>query len=319
MTNAMQIEEIAARWLQRREQADWTARDQAELDAWLNQDAENKVAYWRLEYGWRKVNRLAALQSPSATSHRSRKSPFRHVWRRIALAATSIAGIAACFIMVSTSTDFWKHRTYETDVGAHETVSLSDGSKVELNTGTLVRTAVNSKGREVWLEKGEAYFEVAHDQSRPFIVHAGDRTITVLGTKFSVWREGDRVNVSVVEGRVRVDDTSARAEPAVVTKGDVVVAHGASNLIARKSVDEVNTALSWRQGVLRFDQSTLADAAAEFNRYNHKQLVVSGPRIAQIRIGGSFDPSNVDAFARLLHQAYGLKVEEAGSEIKISE
>ena len=318
MTNAIQTEETAAQWLLRCEQPEWTAQNQAELDAWLDADAENKTAYWRLEYGWRKVDRIAALRSPTIGSHRGRR-PLRHGWRRFALIAASIAGAAACLVVFTTSTDFWKHKTYETDIGARETVSLNDGSTIELNTATVLRAAVDAKVRDVWLERGEAYFEVAHDPSRPFIVHAGDRTITVLGTKFSVWREGTRVNVSVVEGRVRVDDAQSRNAPSIVTKGDVVLAQGASNLIAHKSAGEVDTTLSWRQGLLRFDQSTLADAAAEFNRYNRKRLVVTGANVAQMRIGGSFEPSNVDAFARLLRQAYGLKIEENGNEIKISE
>jgi transmembrane sensor len=95
---------------------------------------------------------------------------------------------------------------FDTPVGGRKIVSLTDGSKVELNTQTVVRMAVDDKRRDVWLDSGEANFEVAHRDGEPFVVHAGKRTITVLGTKFSVRREKDRVTVNVVEGRVRVDD-----------------------------------------------------------------------------------------------------------------
>ena len=89
-------------------------------------------------------------------------------------------------------------------------------------------------------------------------------------------------------------------------------------IIASRSVDQVNSELSWRQGMLSFDQSTLADAAGEFNRYNHTKLVVADSEAAAIRIGGSFEAGNVDAFARLLQQAYGLKVQRDGDRVTIS-
>lgn len=327
MMDANKNEATAARWLLRREQPDWTAQDQAELDAWLDEAAEHKVAFWRLEYGWSKVGRIAALRAPRPASHHGRR-PHRRAWRRMARAAMSAAAIAACLVAVLVSDvrirdggnpEALVQKTYETRVGGNETVALSDGSTVQLNTATVLRTAVGRSTRNVWLERGEAYFQVAHDPSRPFVVHAGDRTVTVLGTKFSVLREDDRVKVSVVQGRVRVSDANPDVPPVVITKGDVVIAKGASNLVKYESVQEVDADLSWRNGILHFDRMTLAEAAAEFNRYNRTQLVVSDPRIAQIRIGGSFKATSADAFARLLHRAYGFKVTQDGDVLKISE
>jgi transmembrane sensor len=213
------------------------------------------------------------------------------------------------------------HKTYQTEVGAHETVPLADGTKVELNTQTSLRAAVTAKSREVWLDRGEAYFEVAHDPSRPFVVHAGAKTVTVLGTKFSVRHNGDQVEVAVVEGRVRVTDAGwvSPTPPPVLTRGDTAIAEGPSMIVAAKSVERVANELSWRQGLLTFDQSTLADAAGEFNRYNRKKLVIAAGEVAQMRIGGSFEAENVDAFARLLQRAYGLKVDDNGETVKISQ
>ncbi len=179
--------------------------------------------------------------------------------------------------------------------------------------------------REVWLDRGEAYFEVAHAANRPFVVHAGSRTITVLGTKFSVRRDGNRVIVSVLEGRVRVDRSDVRgqdngesASSATITGGDVALADGASTLVTASSAERVQHALSWREGMLMFDQSTLADAAAEFNRYNRRQIIIADPQTASIRIGGTFRATNVDVFVRLLREAYGLRIEVRGDEARIS-
>ena len=142
--------------------------------------------------------------------------------------------------------------------------------------------------------------------------------MVVLGTRFSVRRDGDRLTVAVVEGRVRVEPAAREAGSAVkvLTGGDVVLADGASLILTHRPVDSVVEGLSWRDGMLTFDQSTLGEAAAEFNRYNRKQVVVRGSA-ANVRIGGAFEAGNVDAFARLLRQAYGLQVRDDGTQVTV--
>jgi len=170
------------------------------------------------------------------------------------------------------------------------------------------------------LERGEAYFEVTHDDKRPFVVYAGNRRITDLGTKFSVRRDGDDVKVVVTEGKVRVDilDTPMVAAPVIAVGGNVVVAKADETLVASKSAKEMEDDLSWRAGMLTFDQQTLAEAAAQFNRYNHRRIVVEG-RARDIRIGGSFRADNIDVFAQLVRNALGLKVTRDGDQIIISQ
>jgi transmembrane sensor len=317
MTSATLIEDIAARWLLRREAEDWSSRDQRELDAWLDAAPAHKVAFWRLEQGWDKVDRLAALRRPSPPR---RVNPLQRHWRPAVIAASLAAVLAIGGVSVLRPYLGSEH-TYATEVGGRAMAPLPDGTKVELNTATRLRAVVRGKTREVWLDRGEAYFEVAHDARRPFVVHAGPKTVTVLGTKFSVRRDGDRVEVAVVEGRVRVADSrpAVAATPApALTRGEIVIAQGSSTLVAEKSADRVANELSWRQGVIFFDQSTLGDAAHEFNRYNRKQIVIADPRVAATRIGGNFEATDVDAFLRLLRQAYGLKIEDNGATVRIS-
>jgi len=125
--------------------------------------------------------------------------------------------------------------------------------------------------------------------------------------------------VNVVEGRVRVDsgqDGSGRA--AIISAGDFAVARGPSTLISSKSPEHVENALAWRDGMLSFDQASLSEVAAEFNRYSRKPIEIADSEAAGIRIGGSFQASNVAAFVRLLRDAYGLQVEENADRIKIS-
>jgi len=306
-----QIEADAARWLLRQEEPGWSEADQQALDVWVDASAAHKAAYWRLEHGWRKADRLAARPAEMPKSRR----PLARFWQPGVLAASLLAAVAVTGWFV---VDGAPRRTYTTEVGGHETVPLPDGTRLELNTDTRLRSEVTDTSRQVWLERGEAYFEVAHDPSRPFVIYAGQRKVTVLGTKFSVRREGDQVQVSVVEGKVRVDDLdTAGPAPAILTPGHVAVAKGTETLVAPKTVAKVESELSWRHGVLTFDQYTVARAAAEFNRYNRRKIVVTDAAAGSIRIGGTFRSENIDGFVELLEEGYGLKIESGADEVKI--
>lgn len=320
MTAAKDIEQMAAEWLMRREDPAWSARDETSLGAWLDESMAHKAAFWRLEHGWRQADRIAALGPEVPKRLASRR--WMTGWQPLAAAASLCALLLMGGIEFNRPTALSKTSAvhFSTPVGARRIIPLVDGSRVELNTATIVRAALNDKRREVWLDKGEAYFEVAHLAGRPFVVHAGDRTVTVLGTKFSVRRDGEKVTVSVIEGRVRIDDAAKPNEvpTAIITAGDVAIAQGSSTLLSAKSEEHVAAALAWRDGVLNFDRTSLADAAAEFNRYNNKRIVIADAEAGEIRIGGTFEASNVDAFVRLLHDAYGLRVTATSTEVKLS-
>lgn len=325
MSSAMEIEERAAHWLARRQEPQWSSADQAALDAWLQESTSHEVAFLRLEYGWSKVDRLTVLRKPPVPrqeveearpvpAHRSVRRPL--AW--LAAAAVLVMSVALFYF----HGDVFTRDLYATTIGGHEVVPLPDGSRIELNTDTRVRTSFTADTRSVWLERGEAYFDVARDPARPFVVYAGNRRVTVLGTKFSVRLDPDanRVQLAVAEGRVQLEElrVSEPAPPMIAIGGEKVIAEGTSLRVEARSGKIVATDLSWRQGLLTFDRTTLAAAADEFNRYNRKQLVVE-PAAAEIRIGGSFEAANVDGFVRLLHDSFGLNVAESDSEILISE
>ena len=243
-------------------------------------------------------------------------------WQTSALAASLLLAIALIGLHSSpTSAPQPRADTFDTGVGGHRIVALVDGSRIELNTATMLRTMISNKRRDVWLDRGEAFFEVAHIENSVFVVHAGPRTITVVGTQFSVRRDGDKVTVAVLKGRVRVEDPMRGESSATttVTPGDVAIGLGSSMMVISKPIAAIEDRLTWRDGRLVFAATSLAEVADEFNRYNHQQLVISDPAIAAIRISGTFKASNVEAFVRLLKEAYGLKVESAADgTLKIS-
>lgn len=308
---ADQIEELAALWVSREDRG-LSPEEQSELSLWLQQETAHRLVYLRMKSGWQRTERLAAFKGAKQFAERGDERNWKS-WAAAAVVLVALAGVGGWFYLHSTAPV-----TYATQRGERPVLRLSDGTRIQLNADTQVQTAMTRAARTVTLERGEAYFEVVHDARRPFVVIAGNRRITDIGTKFSVRRNGDDVKVIVTEGRVRVDILGAPAAPVFAEGGHVLVAKAEETLVAPKSAKEIDDDLSWRAGMLTFDQQTLAEAAEQFNRYNHRQIVVKG-RARDIRIGGSFRADNVEVFALLVRNALGLQVTQENDRITISQ
>jgi transmembrane sensor len=305
-------EAAAAEWLAREDRG-LTVEEQGALQAWLSQSSLNRVAYLRLKAVWQRADRLAALKSPLPAR------PQARLWNRPAAAAIA----ASLLVLAGAGWIFYQHslpagQDYATGIGERQAVLLADGTQMELNTNTRLHAEVTKMRRIVTLESGEAYFDVVHDTQRPFTVNAGNKRITDLGTKFSVFRKDDDVRVVVQEGRVQVVQIGqALASPLVAQAGREVISKGSETLLTSKPDHEISNELSWRQGMLVFNQQTLAEVAEQFNRYNHRHIEVAGSA-RNIRIGGSFKADNVDVFVTLLHRGFGLSVNQRGDKILVS-
>ena len=313
--HAEDIDELASLWLAR-EQGGLTAEEKEALHAWLTQSSRHQVAYLRLKAAWERAGRLAALRTPMRSASPKISAFF---WLRV----PALAAAAVVLVYVGKSY-LEEHRLrtvayYSTAVGRTHSYQLADGTRMDLNTDTHLRADIGDGERVVTLESGETFFEVAHDASRPFVVHAGKRRITDLGTKFSVYLNGDTVRVLVYEGRVRVETEPGATGPAPVEAdgGHVVIAQGMEALVFAKPQSEIVKDLGWRNGMLTFDQLPLAEVAEVFNRYNAKHMQVEG-NARNIRIGGSFKADNVEAFVQLLRQGFGLSVKNQGDKIVVS-
>lgn len=300
------IEIRAARFLMRRDEGDWSPADQAGLDRWLAESLTHKAAYWRLEEGWRQTDRLRALYDPVEM-----RQPAQRRWYALASFA-----LAASLVMAVVGLAMWPRRepaqvvTLETNVGERRSANLPDGSMIELNTNTKMRLALEQDRRIAWVSGGEAYFQIAHDPKRPFVIHAGAHDVTVLGTKFSVRREGDLLRVAVVQGAVQFKGVgqSAALGSTVLPAGSTAVANSVATIVRREPVDVLERGLRWRDGVLVLDGKTLGQAVDELNRYSRIPIIVNGGKLAAMPIGGTFQVANREGFIRLLSQVYDVRV-----------
>ena len=310
---ASEVNARAAAWLRRSHFGEWAENDEAELTAWLAEAPANRLAYWRLKAGWNRMDRLAALQSVQPKSEA--RAPFRGYLKIAAalIVTAMLAGAGYLFIQP-------RETAYATAVGARKTIELTDGSRIELNTDSLVTITATAKARTVHLERGEAFFQVKHDSNRPFVVMAGDHRIIDVGTQFLVRREKGNLEVALVEGRARFDMLAARTQPHSVSlsAGDVVVANASHTELRKEPISALTDELSWRRGVLVFRHTTLAEAAAEFNRYNPEKIVVADAGAARLTLNGTFKINDVAAFTDAAHAVFGLKVDIRGGEIVIT-
>lgn len=331
-----QIDEAAGDWLARRDACDWTDEDQHLFDQWLDESPLHRVAYLRIEHAWQRSERLTVLGAGKSAGdvpppNAWNLSPFfaqQGLEKSIPAGAIvsrrwvqSLAAAVLLVVALGTSYHYWPTGPrYRTAVGGLASVPMPDGSKVTLNTDSEIRVAVTEKERRVELEHGEAFFEVAKDPTRPFVVRAGNQRVVAVGTKFSVRREQGDIRVVVTEGKVRVEtadsNRSGSAEPLVA--GTIAQVSDAGVLLQTRPLAEAEESLSWRQGVLVFRQMTLADASAEFNRYNSRKIVIEDPHVGALHVAGSFHANNVEAFIRLLERGYPLRAEERGDEFVLT-
>lgn len=304
----------AAQWREHRDGNDWSDADQAAFDTWLNQSLSHRVEYWRIDAAWSRADRLGALKSPIA---RKSTGAFR---------STAIKGVAALIGAVTIGLAWTGHfdvpreKVYSTPVGGREILTLADGSQIELNTDTMLRTRVDDGQRTVFLDKGEAFFKVKHDAAHPFVVTAAGHRVVDLGTKFVVRNSGDRLEVSLIEGSARFEPLGDKKyqQPIVLTPGEVVIATADTITEKKKTEQVLSDEMGWRRGVIVLHRTTLAEAVAEFNRYNVRKLVIATPSLERTRVGGTFPVEDVEAFTRVAKQVLGLKVQEKGNEILIS-
>ncbi|MDA8454347.1 FecR domain-containing protein [Acidovorax sp. GBBC 3334] len=343
--DSRQIEHAAAQWLARRESEAWDASGQVQLDAWLAQSTAHRVAFLRLEAAWREADRLRAIAAglpkggppvrgrftgrtlAAATHGESVRAPalphaMQHQRRwKLSLAVALAGGIfiaGALFLDHAPPEQRQQANAYQSMPGALRSLSLADGSRSTLGSDTRISVELDRHERHIALQRGEAFFEVAKDASRPFVVQVGARRVVAVGTQFSVRRDGDKLRVVVTEGTVRLDadpNDGKPQPPVLIAAGGIAVAGPHGVLVRSSTIAEAEQQVDWRSGYLSFTDAPLRDAVAEFNRFNTRPLVLADPQLGELRIGGRFSWRNAEGFARLLEHSYPIRAESRAGQV----
>ena len=217
---------------------------------------------------------------------------------------------------------------YVTRIGEVKTVNLTDGSAITLNTGTQIMVSMTENERRVLLERGEAYFDVARDESRPFSVDTGLRKITALGTEFSVHKRPEQLQVAVTEGMVCVhqqDEPVSAVAPLLggvlsassntrdpgrfrIEAGWVAEVNIAERRIGGRMADNIASLSSWRNGILEFSRAPLYKVVQELNRYSGKKILVEDPAIIELKVSAVVHITRIDQMMRDLQSTMPIKV-----------
>ncbi len=309
----------AATWFARLQGDDVSLQDRRDFQRWLNADARNAAAWSSVSDAWNDMASVeedpafAALRADALGVNQARARNFdRRTW-----------GLAAASLLVSAAGLFATQRwmggeeakkpapspaadepVFSTAVGERSTFRLADSSVVTLSTDSAVRVNHWGGERRLTLLRGQAFFQVAKDASRPFVVTAGDKSVTALGTSFDVRMEPGKFSVTLVEGRVRIAGATPRGERRVeMDAGSRFVAATPSDW-AISTVDTAKES-AWLQGRLVFDGEPLSAVVAEMNRFSERKLSLADPALGATPVSGVFRTGQIDAFVAAL-KTYGL-------------
>ncbi len=309
--SAKEIDDEAADWAARVDGRDLDTDHDVEFQAWLAGDPRRSGAFLRAQAAISFLDRGRAL----AGSDSRADEPLRPSRRTL---LTGAGGAVAAAMAGGTVFLAQQHQRLDTQLGEIRRVPLADGSLVAINTTSALDVTMKPKSRQISLRRGEAWFQVAKDAQRPFVVSAGLVRVRAVGTAFSVRRDGDGVDVMVTEGVVETWAEGQTGPRQRLSAGNRVQLVGYSAPVVAESPSLIERSLAWRNGEIALDGESLGDAASQFNRYNSRQIIIEDADLARERFVGLFRTNEPESFAAAVAATIGAKVREDDKVIRLS-
>jgi transmembrane sensor len=359
----------AAGWLIEFRSGDIDVAGRKAFYEWLRTSPENMRAYLELAAIWNEGSALdpahsvpegglletiepetnvialstAHSERPHAIHDTGSSQPTRVSTRLVGPKMLYLA--ASLLLAASAALEWYWHEVrgvYNTGVGEQHLITLSDGSVIELNAQSRIRVRYYSRERDVDLLRGQALFNVAHDATRPFIVHTGRSQVRAIGTQFDIYSKAAETTVSVIEGTVavlpiiqdeavgpgRAKAVAAYAGPDRMTShdlatGEILLTAGEQAVVVAQAAvkqlsPDIAAATAWSQGHIVFHGTRLTDVATEFNRYNTRHLVIRAPELLSFKVTGIFSSTDPTSLIRFLAGRPEMKVTETADEIVVS-
>lgn len=352
--NAQIIDE-AASWFVEMGEVEVSPAARNEFNVWLRASPEHVRAYLQISALWDDVPLLgrASVLTPqelleragadanvvpfgsAASAARPESSPSRMPKRRWRSPAVTLA---ACILLALVGGGLWiqwRHGMYTTGIGEVRTITLADGSTMEMNALSSVRVQLRRRERDVYLLEGQAFFQVAKDVTRPFIVHGGTAQVRAVGTEFEVYRRRREIVVTVIEGRVAlitapaalgsgpqaplpqgVPQSGLDSSAMLLAAGEQVTL--GSRALTHLAHADLAAATAWMQQRLMFSSTPLTEVVEQYNRYHGKQLVILEPGLASFHVSGVFSTADSGSLLAFLRSQPNLVVREKDTEIDIS-
>jgi transmembrane sensor len=298
------IDQDALEWVVRQSDRKFDETERQAFDAWFAADIRHQGAYLRAMAINNALNQAMVQETLRPKRERLEVEWAGASWkqadsrRAFLMYGGAAAGAAALALtgVFSTSSD---KTVLTTAKGEFRKVPLADKSVADINSGSHIEVRLTQQKRQVTLKRGEVWLEVAKDKSKPFIVEAGEVRVRAVGTAFGVRRYSNGAEVLVTEGTVEVWSNEGTAQKRLLTAGErAFVLDQASDISVARQPAEVQRKLAWREGKLVFNNQTLSEAVADFNRYSQKKIILVGPDLGNQKLVGQYQIDAPELFAQ---------------------
>jgi transmembrane sensor len=288
----------------------------------LDCDIESLLKDARIDDSANTVSLWGRDQSEDLSTH----SGWRIKLPRVAgIAAAALLVIVAALWMERDGQRFGLPKSFVTVHAEQGSWLLPDGTSMSLNSESAVTVRYNRRERLVEVERGQALFQVAHENARRFRVVAGDAGVIAVGTEFDVFRKSTSTLITVVEGKVAVftGDAPMITQSATLPSQALSVAAGEQiqiNYHARPpkpTAVDVQQAVAWVQRQIAFNGRPLGEVAAEFNRYGAVPIVIQNDRLRELPISGVFNAYDTDSFVAFIARLDGVEIDKTAERILI--
>ncbi len=342
LTPAQDVEQQAADWLVRLDSDRPLSQNELrQLKSWMQTSPAHREQLQRLTQYWHSANQLAELSFPLPGSPRpdgliaNMRYQFRQLFTSARQATATLSAVFTLCMTIAIGllinsgdiSGVSGNGIYQTRIGEQNTITLADGSVIQLNTNSRLQVNYVDQQRQVVLMAGEAHFEVAKDPDRPFLVKAGQGMVRAVGTAFSVRLNPEALRVTVTEGKVALISTTEPAATAPDIPQSAPEQHTRGYLVQGQSVDfkpaqqeglgsqvhqlqarDLEHELAWRQGLLLFAGEPLKEVIDEVNRYTKLDIQIIDSEIADISIGGQFKVGETEAMLKVLETSFGIDI-----------
>jgi transmembrane sensor len=292
----------AAAWIARLRADDCSEQDRADFALWLAANPEHRRSMDSMLEMWEDLG-ASGLMPQQWSDH----SNTRRSW--IMGAATLAAGLVLALTLIPQLSPPSEQQQFQTRLGEQLVVDLSDGSQITLNTDSKLRVDLQTHQRKVELSRGEAYFNVARDAQRPFIVLAGNAEVRALGTAFNIYVHDGESHISVTEGVVRVTELNAppsRVPDTALLYADQGIASKPAGL-ASLSVSNTTSVIAWRNGQIIADGMQLNQLVQELSRYHPQRIIIPDPELGQKTVSGVFQLEDPETILRALEHSFDVR------------
>ncbi len=317
--------EMASDWLLRIQDGSLDSEDLAQWLQWYD-DSANREAFEEIQATFESIHALPLSERSAWASRlndlRPSRLPVPHSWfsRRLWVPAfaTALAFIAVIAIWQVRDDRSIETSAFRTERAAHRDISLPDGSRIRLGAKSQLFVNFTSQTRYLVLEGGEAFFEVAKDSNRPFLVQAGEVTVRAVGTEFNVRRVMDHTIVAVTEGSVdvlqpRQTATPNPSKPIHLVAGEQVSIGPLESVVAVKPI-EPKAVSGWQEGRLEFADEPLGMVIDTINRYSRRDVVITDQAVNELRFTGTVSREHIDEWLLALSEVFPVDVRRVGAE-----